>query len=77
MQLTLHADSPETSRRFTLGARNVCLLGETRRAPSRHYWDAKVYGHATTAMHDMRIALSLTHTKGRYSDKHLSGLILQ
>ena len=44
-------DLPNTSRRFALGASNVCL--ETRRAPSRHSRDARVYGHTTTAMHKL------------------------
>ena len=44
-------DLLNTSRRFALGASNVCL--ETRRAPSRHSRDARVYGHTTTAMHKL------------------------
>ena len=32
---------------------SACSL-KTRRAPSRHCRDARVYGHTTTAMHDMR-----------------------
>ena len=31
---------------------NVCLVSETRRAPSQHCRDARVYGHTTTAMRD-------------------------
>ena len=38
--------------RFALGASNVCLVGEARRAPSRHYKDARVNGRTTTAMND-------------------------
>ena len=30
MQLTLHATRPNTSRRFALGASNVCLIGENQ-----------------------------------------------
>ena len=45
-------NSPNTSRRFALGARNVCLM-KTRCAPSRHCSDARVYGHTTTAMNNM------------------------
>ena len=41
------------SLRVTLGVPNVCLVGKTRRAPSRHCRDPRVYGHTTTAMHDM------------------------
>ena len=53
MQLSLHAD-----RRTPLAA--SCLVQEkfawsvkTRRPPSRHSTDAKVYGNATTAMHGL------------------------
>ena len=50
--------SPNTSRRFALGAINVCLsmsawLVKTRRAPSPHSKDARVYGHPTRAMHKL------------------------
>ena len=31
-----------------------CLPGLTQHAPSRHSRDARVYGHMTTAMHEMR-----------------------
>ena len=44
--------SPNTSQRFALGASNVCLVGENRRAPSRYCTGARVYGHTPTAMHD-------------------------
>ena len=52
MQLTLHA-----TRRTPNGASRLMLAMsawsvKTRRAPSRHCEYAKVYGHATTAMHD-------------------------
>ena len=42
---TLHATRPNTSRFacFALGASNVCLVGEARRAPSRHCRDARIY----------------------------------
>ena len=32
---------------------NVCLVGGTRRAPSRHSRDSRVNGHTTTAMHKL------------------------
>ena len=54
MQLTL-VRLPDTSRRFALGASNACLVSGTRRAPSRHYTDARVYGLKPTAMNDMGI----------------------
>ena len=46
-------DSPNTSRRFALGARDVCLVVKTRRAPSQHCRDATVNGHITTALHEI------------------------
>ena len=52
MQLTLHATrrTPDGASRLvqTTSAWSV----KTRRAPSRHCRDARVYGHATTAMND-------------------------
>ena len=49
-------DSPNTSR---FASRLVLAMSawsvKTRRAPSRHCRDARVYGHTTTAMHDMRV----------------------
>ena len=52
MQLTLHA-----TRRTPHGASCLVLAMsawsvKTRRAPSRHRRDARVYGHTTTAMHE-------------------------
>ena len=47
-------DSPNTSRRFALGASNVCLVVENPTGFScRHSRDARVYGHTTTAMHKL------------------------
>ena len=59
MQLTYHA-----TRRIPHGASRLVLAMpawsvKTRRAPSRHFRDVRVYGHTTTAMHDM--SLSLIH----------------
>ena len=53
MQLTLHA----TRRTRPHGASRLVLAMsawsvKTRRAPSRHRTDARVYGRTTTAMHD-------------------------
>ena len=53
MQLTLHA-----TRRTPHGASRLvramsAWLVTTRRAPSRHSRDARVYGHTTTAMHKL------------------------
>ena len=52
MQLTLH-----TTRRTLMSAWSV----KTRRAPSRHCRDARVYGHTTTAMPDMTTPPCLPH----------------
>ena len=35
---------------------------KTQHAPSRHWRDARVYGHATTAMHDIEYTL-LPHSQ--------------
>ena len=53
MQLTLHA-----TRRSPHGASRLVRamstwLAKTRRAPSRHCWDARVCDHKTSAVHDM------------------------
>ena len=53
MQLTLHV-----TRRTPHGALRLvhaisAWLVKTRRAPSRHSRDARVYGHKTTAMHKL------------------------
>ena len=53
MQFTLHA-----TRRTLHGASRLvqamsAWLVKTRRAPSRHSRDAKVYGHTTAAMHKL------------------------
>ena len=53
MQLTLHA-----TRRIHHDASKSLVVAisawpvKTRRAPPRHYRDARVYGHTTTAMYD-------------------------
>ena len=43
---------PSISRRFALGAISGWSVN-TRRAPPRHCRGAKIYGHTTTAMHDI------------------------
>ena len=53
----LDVANPHATSRTPHGAARVVLAMsawsvKTRRAPSRHCRDAKVYGHATTAMHD-------------------------
>ena len=53
MQLTLHA-----TRRTPHGASRLVhamsvLAVKTRRAPSRHWRNARVYGLKTTALHEM------------------------
>ena len=51
MQLALHAtrQTPHGDSRLVLAM--SALSVKTRRAPSRHYRDARVCGHRTTAMH--------------------------
>ena len=53
MQLTLHATRsiPHGASRLVqeMSARSL----KSRRAPSRHCSDTRVYGHTTTAMHNM------------------------
>ena len=54
-QLTLHIyDSSNTSRRFALGASNVCLVGEnpTCSVLALQGWEG-LWLYTTTAMHDM------------------------
>ena len=55
VQLTLHATrpSPHGASRLVQQAMSVWSV-KTRRTPSRRCRDARIYGHATTAMHDMR-----------------------
>ena len=55
MQFTLHA-----TRRTAHGASRLvqamsAWLMKTRRAPSRHSRDARIYGHTTTAMHKLSL----------------------
>ena len=53
MQLTLHATrrTPQGASRLV---RAMCAWAvKTRRAPSRHCREARVYGHTATAMHDI------------------------
>ena len=54
--------SPNTSRRFALGANNVCLVGENPTCSSRHCRDATVYGHTTTAMHEIEYIFPIEYT---------------
>ena len=57
MQFTLHATrrTPHGASRL-VQAMSACLV-TTRRAPSRHSRDARVYGHTTTAMHELNVPL--------------------
>ena len=52
MQVTLHAtrSTPHGGSRL-MQTISVCAV-KTRRAPFRHCTDARVYGHATTTIHD-------------------------
>ena len=52
MQLTLHATRPTPHGASSLVLAMSAWSVKTRRAPSRRFGDARVYGHTTTAMHD-------------------------
>ena len=51
MQLTLHATRPTPHGASRLVQAMPVWSVKTRRAPSRHGRDARVYGHTTTVMH--------------------------
>ena len=53
MQVTLHATRPTPHGASRLVQAMPAWSVKTRRAPSGHYRDARVYGHTTTAMHNM------------------------
>ena len=53
MQLTLHANRRTPHGASRLVQAMPAWLVRTRRAPSRHSRDARVYGHTTTAMHKL------------------------
>ena len=61
MQLTLHATRPTPHGASRLVQAMSAWSVKTRRAPSRHRKDAKVYGHVATAMHDMSTPPSPLH----------------
>ena len=53
MQVTLHV-TPPTPHGASRSVQAVCAWSvKTRRTPSRHCRDARVYGHTTTAMHNI------------------------
>ena len=53
MQFTLHATRRTPHRASRLVQAMSAWLVKTRRAPSRHSRNARVYGHTTTAMHKL------------------------
>ena len=53
MQLTLQATRPTPHGASCLVQAISAWSVKTRRAPSRHCRDARIYGHTTTALHDM------------------------
>ena len=53
MQLALQATRPTLDGTSRLIQSASAWSVQTRRAPSRHGRDARVYGHTTTTMHDM------------------------
>ena len=73
--VTLHATRREhLTARFALDASDASAwLVKTRRAPSRRSRDARVYGHATTAMHKLSTP-PLPVEEGDMAKKHFNGL---
>ena len=53
MQFTLNATRRTPHGASRLVQERSAWLVKTRRAPSRHSRDARVYGHTTTAMHQL------------------------
>ena len=53
IQFTLHATRRTPHRASCLVQSVSAWLVKTRRAPSQHSRDARVYGHTTTAMHKL------------------------
>ena len=53
MQLTLHTTRPTPHGASRLVQEMSAWSVKTRRAPSRHRRDARLYGHRNTAMHDI------------------------
>ena len=54
MQLTLHATTRPTPHGVSRLVQAMYAWSvKTRRAPFRHFGGSRVYGHTTTAMHDM------------------------
>ena len=57
MQLTVSCNPPYISRRFALGANNVCLFGDKPDVLRlRRCRGARAHGYTTTARHDMSTA---------------------
>ena len=55
MQLPLICDLANTSRHYALGGSNVYVVGENPTCSVPACRDARVYGHATTAMREYRV----------------------
>ena len=53
MQLALHAARQTPHGTWRLVQAVPAWSVKTRQAPSRHYRDARVYGHTTTVMHEI------------------------
>ena len=74
MQLTLHAARPTPHGASRLVEAMPVWSVKTRRAPSRHCRDARIYDHITTAMHDMNTPPYIGHHR---SVHHQSSIINQ
>ena len=59
MQLTLHATLPTPHGASRLVQARSAWTGKTRRAPSGHCSDEKVYGNTTTAAHKKNVHFSV------------------
>ena len=65
IHLILHATRRTPNGASRLGQAMSAWSVKTRRAPSRHCRDARVYGHTTTAMHDIKYIYLEVPTPGK------------
>ena len=75
MQLTLHATRRTPHGVSSLAQALSALSVKTRRAPSRHCREARVYGHATTAMHELSRLPPPRHTAVQQQNQYLPRMI--
>ena len=70
MHLTLHATPQTPHGASRLVQAMSAWLVKTRHAPSRHCRDARVYGHTTTAMHEIEYISPIEYTPPSLTKKH-------